>query len=288
MSSNLRGISFALAAGIFLTSNDAVSKWLVPMYPPGQILFFTSLSVAVIIWILNQVAGKPPIEIKNWWTHISRGLLFAISAFAFITALKYLPLADTMCIAFAAPLIITFLGKVILNEQVGRYRLTAVLLGFIGVIIMIQPGTTGFRWILLLPLVVAFSDASRDILTRKMTRSESSQSMVFTTSMTVAAISLTTYYAGWKPFEIGHLWLFGLKSCLMLVAYFLLIEAYRYAPTVVIAPFRYIQIIWGILAGLLLWQDIPDLHIFVGIILTVGSGIFIAIREARLASRGSL
>jgi hypothetical protein len=115
---------------------------------------------------------------------------------------------------------------------------------------------TSFRWILMLPLLVALSDACRDVLTRKMTQSESSLSMVFTTSLIIVAISTLTSYAGWKPLQFEHLWLFGLKTALMLIAYFLLIEAYRYAPTV---------------------------GIFIGLTLTVGSGIFIAVRETRIS-----
>lgn len=107
----------------------------------------------------------------------------------------------------------------------------------------------------MLPLLVALSDACRNVLTRKMTQSESSLSMVFTTSLIIAAISTLTIYAGWKPLQFEHLWLFGLKTALMLIAYFLLIEAYRYAPTV---------------------------GIFIGLTLTVGSGIFIAVRETRI------
>ena len=211
-------------------------------------------------------------------------MLFAVSAFAFITSLEYLPLADTMCIAFAAPILVTFLGRFVLKEYVGIYRLSAVLLGFIGVIVMIQPASDSFRWILLLPLVVAIADACRDVLTRKMTQSESSLSMVFTTSLTIAAIALPTYFLGWSIISLGNLWIFILKIGLMLFAYFLLIEAYRFAPTVVISPFRYVQLVWGILLGFIIWQEIPELHVFIGVFITVGSGLFIALREAKLTS----
>ncbi len=215
-------------------------------------------------------------------THMLRGVLFAVSAFAFITALEHLPLADTMCIAFASPLFVTILGRLVLKEQVGSYRATAVVVGFVGIIIMVQPGATSFQWIYLLPLVVALSDACRDVLTRRMTQSESSISMVFSTAIVIAIISSFTMLSGWQTINMGDLWLFLFKTALMLIAYFLMIEAYRYAPTVVIAPFRYIQIIWGIVVGLLIWQHIPSLNIIIGILITVGAGVFIAIREVRL------
>jgi len=285
VSTNLRGIALAIVAGMFLTSNDAVSKWLVADYPPGQILFVTSTAVALFIWLFMRRKKEWGIGVLKRRSHMLRGVLFAISAFAFITALEYLPLADAMCIAFAAPLFVTILGRFVLKEQVGVYRATAVILGFIGVIVMIQPGADSFRWIYLLPLVVALSDASRDVLTRRMTRSESSVSMVFSTAIVIAVVSLFTMISGWQAIGVGDLWLFSLKAMLMLFAYFLLIEAYRYAPTVVIAPFRYIQIIWGIVVGLFVWQHVPSLNIIIGILITMGSGVFIAVREVRLNSK---
>ena len=282
MSTNLSGIGLAIIAGIFLTSNDAISKWLVADYPPGQILFVTSTAAALFIWIFMRRKGEWGITVLGRRNHMLRGVLFAVSAFAFIIALEYLPLADTICIAFAAPLFVTILGRLVLKEQVGIYRAVVVVLGFFGIIIMIQPGATSFQWIYLLPLIVALSDACRDVLTRRMTQSESSISMVFSTAIVIAAISSFTMLSGWQALSMEDLGLFFLKTAVMLFAYFLMIEAYRHAPTVVIAPFRYIQIIWGIVVGLLIWQHVPSLNIIIGILITVGAGVFIAIREVQL------
>jgi drug/metabolite transporter (DMT)-like permease len=284
MTANLRGILFGIASGVFLTANDAISKWLVPNYPTGQILFITCLGVAFLIGIISLCKSEIRITVNSWRTHLSRGLLFAVSSFAFITGLKYLPLADAMCIAFASPLFVTLLGRFVLKEHVGVYRASAVIVGFIGVVVVMQPGSPSFTWVVLFTLTVALSDACRDVLTRKMTASESSLSMVFTTSLTIAGISLLTLPSGWEPFQINDLWLFILKTIMMLIAYFLIIEAYRNAPTVVIAPFRYIQIVWGVLIGIALWGDVPSGAMYIGLILTIGSGIFIAIRESRIKS----
>ena len=282
MVTNLRGIFLAIASGIFLTANDAISKLLVPNYAVGQILFITSLGVALLIWLASLLMQDVSIKVNSWKTHISRGLLFSISAFTFITALQFLPLAETMCIAFASPFFMTLFGRFFLGEYVGIYRITAVIVGFVGVVVVMQPGTPGFKWVFLLPLIVAISDAGRDVLTRKMTKSESSMAMVFTTSLTIAAVSLFTIPAGWRAFELADIHLFLMKTGLMLIAYSLIVEAYRFAPTVVIAPFRYIQIIWGVLFGVVLWGDLPSLSMYVGMLLTAGSGAFIAIRESRI------
>ena len=176
----------------------------------------------------------------------------------------------------------TLMARFILGEEVGRYRLGAVVAGFIGVLIMINPSADRFEWFLLIPLIVAIGDAARDILTRYMTRTEDSFVIVLTTASTVSVIAVFSFNAGWVLPTMNHLFLFISTGILMVAAYYFMVEAYRHADTVIIAPFRYIQIIWGILAGIVIWGEIPSLHIYLGLILTAGSGIFIAIREHRI------
>ena len=284
MNSQLKGICFILGSGLFLAINDAVAKSLVPHYPPGQILFTIGTAVATVIWVIMKFHLKTGAVIHHWPSHLLRGVLFAVASFAFVVSLKYLPLAEVICTAFAGPLFMTLMAKTILHEEVGIHRLGAVLAGFIGVVIIIQPGGTEFQWIVLLPLVVAIGDAGRDILTRKMTVTESSLSIVMTTSAILAVISLVTLFWGWKPVAVNHIWRFGLATSLTVGAYFFMVEGFRYAETVVIAPFRYIQIIWGILAGYLIWGEIPKTTVYLGVALTIASGVYIAIREARNAN----
>ena len=273
-----------LVSGLLLAFNDAISKWLVPFYPPGQIIFCSSVSVVFVAFVLIKLILRKPIKIQKTWAHLLRGVFFAIAFFAFVVSLSYMPLATAMCIAFAGPLFMTLMGKFILGEVVGRYRLGAVIAGFIGVLIMINPSADKFEWFLLIPLIVAIGDAARDILTRYMTRTEDSFVIVLTTAATVTLISIFSANGEWVVPSLNHLFLFFSTGILMVTAYYFMVEAYRYADTVVIAPFRYIQIIWGILAGLIIWGEIPALHIYLGLLLTAGSGIFIAVREHKTSS----
>ena len=259
--------------------NDAIYKSLVPHYPVGQILFVNAVFVAAVIWLVLTFRDGEGVVINSWSGHIARGLLFVVASFSFVIALRYLTLAETVCIAFAGPLIMTLLARQFLGEQVGWIRLTAVFVGFIGVVIIIQPGTSQFRWILLLPLVVALGDAARDVITRKIASTESSLSIVFTTSFILALSALFTSPFGWQAIELAHAGRIVATVLLTIAAYYYMVEGYRYAPAVVIAPFRYIQIIWGILAGVLIWGEIPGVHIYIGSLLTVGAGVFIAWRE---------
>ena len=279
MNTNLRGIGFILLSGIILALNDAVYKSLVPHYPVGQILFIIASGVALLIWLVLGLRRGAGVRVKSWAGHIARGLFFVVASFAFVISLKYLTLAETICIAFSGPLFMTLLARQFLNEQVGTVRLAAVLIGFIGVVIIIQPGTSHFRWVLLLPLLVGFGDAARDVITRKIAPGESSLSIVFTTSFILALAGLITYPLGWNAFQLPHLVRMLAGIFLTVAAYFYMVEAYRYSQAVVIAPFRYIQIIWGILAGYLIWGEVPGSQVYVGIFIIVGAGIFIAYRE---------
>ena len=269
-----------MVAGIFLTGNDAITKWLVPHYPPGQILFIQGSLIALISVIAMRVRGESPLAAPDWRPHLYRGGLYVIGAFAFLIALRFLPFAEVVAIAFAGPMFMTLLGRFVLKERVGWHRLGAVLIGFAGVLFVIQPTSDALHWAVILPLIVALSDAIRDLVTRKMAASESNLRIVFSTASIFALAGLCTVIAGWHALRSQDLVWFGLSACTFVLAHFLMVEAYRYGQLAAVAPFRYIQIIWAILAGLLFWGEKPSTAVFTGIGIICASGIYIAWREA--------
>ncbi len=277
---NFRGIASMLLAGFFLSSNDAITKWLVPHYPVGEILFIQAVLIALLVYIGMRIRGENLLPIVKWKAHCLRGLLYATGSFAFVHALRFMPLAEVVAIAFAGPLFMTLFGRVFLQEHVGLHRLFAVIVGFIGVIIVIRPGAAVIHWAVFLPLIVAVADAFRDIITRTMTTGESSQRIVLTTAIILALTSATTSVSGWHSIEQSHWLWFALGAICFVVAHFFLIEAFRHAQIVVVAPFKYIQLIWSILAGLLFWGEVPEPVVFLGIGVITSSGLYIAWREA--------
>jgi drug/metabolite transporter (DMT)-like permease len=277
---NLRGIACLVSAGLFLVTTDAITKWLVPHYPPGQILFVQGSLITLIALTCLQIAGEPPLAAPNWRPHLYRGILYVIGAFAFLIALRYLPFAEVIAIAFAGPMFMTLLGKFFLGEMVGWHRMGAVVAGFIGVLFVIQPTGDALHWAVLLPLIVALSDALRDLVTRQMATGESNLRIVFSTAAILAIGGLLTIVGGWNTLRTEDLIWFALSSCTFVVAHFLMVEAYRYGQLAAVAPFRYIQIIWAILAGWLIWGEIPSTAVFIGITIICTSGVYIAWREA--------
>jgi drug/metabolite transporter (DMT)-like permease len=278
---NLRGIIFLLAAGLFLTSNDAITKWLIPHYPVGQILFIMASLIALIATIAMLFRGEAPLAAISWRPHFYRGGLYAIGSFAFVNALHYLPFAEVVAIAFAGPMFMTLFGRFFLKESVGWHRLGAVIIGFIGVLFIIQPGTDAMHWAVVLPLIVALADAGRDLVTRQMAGGESNLRIVFSTGVILAIVGLMTLIGGWNAIRLEDLIWFGASAGVFVIAHFLMVEAFRHGQLVAVAPFRYAQIIWVILAGMMFWGEIPSPVVIFGISIICSSGIYIAWREAR-------
>jgi drug/metabolite transporter (DMT)-like permease len=286
--SSLRGISCMLLAGMFLTANDAITKWLVPHYPPGQILFSQAVVIASLVSLWMGLRGEPLFRVSHWRLHLLRGGLYAAASFAFVYALGLLPLAEVVAIVFAGPLFMTLLAKIFLREQVGPHRLAAVVIGFIGVLIVIRPGSEAMTWAVLLPLAVALLDSIRDIITRRLTVGESSQRIVLTTAIVLALAGAITSLQGWQPLrQVDIVWFVASASCFV-TANFFMIEAFRHAQIVVIAPFKYLQLCWSILAGLLFWGEVPGFVVIIGIGVIFASGIYIGWREARLGRQSKI
>jgi len=283
---NLRGIAFLVSAGLFLTTNDGISKWLVPHYPVGQLLFVQATLITLIVAIVMRVRGESPLAARRWRPHFYRGGLYVIGSFAFVFALRYLPFAEVVAIAFAGPMFMTLFGRFFLGESVGWHRLGAVVVGFIGVLFVIRPGTDAMHWAVVLPLIVALADAARDLVTRQMAGGESSLRIVFSTGALLAIAGLVTVVWGWKAIHLEDLLWFTISAGAFVVAHFLMVEAFRHGQLVAVAPFRYVQIIWTILAGLLFWGEIPTPAVFVGIGIICASGIYIAWREATVGRAG--
>ncbi|MDA0675672.1 MAG: DMT family transporter [Proteobacteria bacterium] len=210
------------------------------------------------------------------------------STFLFIASLRVLPLAETISITFAGPLFITALAARTLGEQVGWRRWAAVVVGFLGVLLMFRPGDAAFNWGAALALVAALSGAIRDLITRRITQTESSLSILMVTTATVALGGLATWPFGWSPPPPGHAALLMLGGGLLGAAHFLMIEAFRWAEATLVAPFKYFTVLWAVIAGVLVWDHWPDAWMGAGMVLVVGSGLYIFHSETRAPATSAL
>lgn len=270
-----------VVGGLLLTINDAIQKWMTADFPTGQLLSMRALfmlgPIAFFVW---HAGGLRALRVVNRRGQALRAGLVCISSFLFVSALSLMPLADAISITFAGPLFVTALAPLLLREHVGWRRWAAVLTGFAGVIVMVRPSGVGaLQWVALLPLGVALCGAIRDIATRHMHGTETTAGIMFYSTVAVMLAGFATAPVAWSPMELRHYMLFAMNGLVLGGAYFFLIEALRLAEASVVAPYKYVTLLWAVLIGLALWGDLPDLQMLAGALLVVASGLYILHRE---------
>jgi drug/metabolite transporter (DMT)-like permease len=205
----------------------------------------------------------------------------ASGAAFFVAGLGFLPLADNIAVTLAGPLFLTALAPSLLGERVGWRRWLAVGVGFAGIVLMFRPTGEVMRWAALLPVGAALTGAFRDIVTRRISVTESSISMLFYSTVFISLAGLATLPFGWRPLAAADVGLMALSGLLLGAAQYLMIEAFRHAEAAVVAPFRYSQMVWAVLLGFVVFGDLPDRWLIAGAALVISSGLYILHREAR-------
>ncbi len=278
----MRGVVCMLLGVILLVLNDALIKTLTLGYPVGQLLFLRGLFV--IPWVLllaTRAGGLRALRVINVRGQAWRGACVIAGSFLFVSGLRHLPLADAVAISFTGPLFITAMAPYALGERVGWRRRGAVLAGFVGVLIMARPGGEALQWAVLLPLGAALCGGVRDLITRRIARSETTVSMLFVTTTVVMLAGLATVPLGWAPLDTADLWTFAASGVLVAGAHYLMIEAFRHGEAALVAPFKYSTMVWAVLFGYLFFGDLPDTWTLAGAAVVVFAGLYVLHRETR-------
>ncbi|MBT6094996.1 MAG: DMT family transporter [Rhodospirillaceae bacterium] len=162
----------------------------------------------------------------------------------------------------------------------------AVLVGFVGILIIFRPGGSVFQWAALFPLAASCTGALRDILTRKMSATETSEALLAYSTIGVALGGLGSLpFTQWQPVAWGDLGLFALNGLLIGGAHFLMIETFRYAQAALVAPFKYVSVIWATIFGFFMFGDVPESSTMIGGVVVISSGIYILHRERQRRRR---
>lgn len=282
--SSVMGIGYMCLAALCLALGDAVAKWLGDSYSPIQIIFFRTLvALPLIMVIAHYNGGLRTLGTRRPVVHLLRGLIAAGTMFCFVMGLTLLPLAETTSIAFAAPLFVTLLSAPMLSERVERLPLIASLVGFAGVLVVVRPGAAGFHPGALIVVGAAICYALLMITARRYGGKERLWAMVFYVTLVPLIISALLLPLFWRSPQSVH-WVGFLASGVLGVGAMTFITlAFRHAPASLAAPFDYTAIIWAVLLGWLFWGEMPDLWVYVGTAIIIGSGLFIAIHERRVA-----
>ena len=278
--SSLRGILCMLGGALSLTINDAMAKYLTQSYPVGQVMALRGLSIILLlITFLFFMNNLQALKIFSWKGHLLRAGAMTGSTFFFITGLSLLPITDAIAIAFVAPILTTILGVIILREAVSWKRWTAIFVGFFGVIIILQPTSDAFKIAAIAPMGAAAFGAARDVVTRAISGSENSLSILFTSMLMITIAGFLTYPLGWSAVKLSHIWIFITSSLLVGLAQYLMIEAFRLGEVALISPFKYSSLLWATLISLVILDDLPSKNVVLGAFILILSGIYLLRNE---------
>lgn len=288
---NRRGIAAMVGGMTLFVINDALIKFVSQTLPTGQIIFLRgalavviALGFATASGVLHRArAAVAPVVAL-------RALIDTASTFLYLVALFNMPIGNITAINLATPLILTALAVVVLGETVGWRRWTAVVIGFLGVLLVVQPRTEGFTAYSILALVATAMHATRDLVTRRIDPSVPSLIVTLTTAATVTVFAgALSFFEGWQPLDALHFGLIVVASLFLTGGYILAIDSMRHGEMSVVAPFRYTGLLAALLAGYAVWGEIPNALASAGIVLLIGSGLYILQRErvrARQAGEG--
>jgi len=298
---SLRGILCVLAAGATFSTSDMMIKTLSGTYPLHQIVFIRAIVALMVILglFMPLEGGYRNLRTARWKLHVFRGGCVVVANMSFFVGVAALPLAEATAIFFIAPLFITALSVPFLGEKVGIRRWLSVMVGLVGVVIVIRPGSEVFQYAALAPVLAAFAYAFMQITARKLGGTERASTMGFYVQVTFVLVCATSgltlgdgrfaeavdsptllfLLRAWtvpSQFDGGVMLAVGVLSAF---GSYLISQGYRLAEATTAAPFEYIVLPMAIMWGVIVFDDWPDAIALLGILLIVASGLYAFWRE---------
>jgi drug/metabolite transporter (DMT)-like permease len=283
----LAGIGLVLCGYLMFTIIDSCAKWLSQAgLPTTEVIFVRYAGQLVLAAALFLPAeGGSLVVTRRPWLEVARGLCLLASTACNFAAIVFLPLTVTASIAFTTPLILCALSIPLLGETVGWRRWLAIVVGFFGVLVIVQPGTAGFHPAVLLSVTGAFFTALYLLLTRKLAGVDAVSTQQFYSALVATACLIPFVLAGgWTwPADATGWFAFVLIGVAALTGHQLLTTAHRLAPASVLAPFGYVQIIFMTASSWMIFNQPPDVWVYAGAPIVIASGLYILLRERRLS-----
>lgn len=279
---NLKAAMLVMLMALVMVINDVLMKQVIKDMPIFQSLLIRGLILTPLIFALLYGRGElgTPTTKREKIIIFARCICEAILSYTILVALAYMPLANVIIILQAVPFAMTIAAAFYLKEDVRWRRWLSVLVGFIGVLIIIRPGTDGFSAYSLYAVIAVFIFVVRDMLVKQLPKRISSTfiaaPMVVTVMMTGAVM---TPFTGWIDVSLWHiLWLTG-AGIMITSSYLLSIMIMRLGDVSFVSPFRYSGILWAIIAGLVFFGEVPDAYTLIGALIIMAAGIYALHRE---------
>lgn len=297
----LLGILFVIAGLTVFSVQDLILKLISGGYPLYEAMVIRGLtSVPILMVFAHLDGGLSTLRTGGIFRMLGRGVVMFIAYFSFYIAIAGLPLATTVALYFTAPLFITLLSVLFLGERVGYFSWGAVTIGFVGVLIVLRPGSNLFDWAALLPVLSGLTYGASMVMARKMGTTETAAALAFWGNLvflTFAGLMALVLHSGAYAIEshpsLGFLsrgWITPTPNDLLLMilcgviaagGLWLLTQAYRVAAASTVAPFEYTGMMWSLIWGWLFWRDWPDQTGWIGIIFIIGAGLMVVYGEKR-------
>ncbi len=288
LTDNARGAGLMMASMAAFTINDTFMKSLSGTLPLFQTLFLRGLMTVALLAIIARAMGALRFDVPRAdWHRIGIRTVAEIgAAYFFITALFNMPLANVTAILQVMPLSVTLAGAVFLGEAVGWRRLTAILVGFCGVLIIVKPGAEGFSVYSIYVLISVVFVTVRDLVTRRLSRDVPSLTVALSAAIGVTLFSgLASLGGEWHPLTGHSAMILACAAIFVIGGYLFSVMAMRVGEVAIVAPFRYTSILWALVLGFAVFGDWPGWTTLLGAAIIVATGVYTFYRERNIARK---
>lgn len=291
--SSFTGIALKIFSVFLFVIMAALIKATTEDVPTGQAMFFRSFFAlpVIVLWLTWRRELKTGLRTSNPVGHLWRGL-FGVGGMGFgFASLGYLPLPDVTAIGFAGPMMTVIFAALLLGEKIRVYRMSAVLMGLVGVIVILAPRLSIFSGEemdsvaqigVILVLLSATFRALVQVHIRRLAQTEQTAAIVFYFSLTTTLLSLLTLPFGWTVPDSGAIAMLVGAGVIGGVAQIFITSAYRFADAAVIAPFDYVSILFAMIIGYVFFSDVPTVQMLIGSAIVISSGLMVIWRERSL------
>lgn len=275
------GIMLMLCAMFMFSAGDTIAKFLTSTLHPVQIIWFRQLGLFVGVIILLLYKGRSILVTSQPGLQLLRGTLVVFSSLLFVYAVRYVQLADAVAASFVAPFFLIIAGALLLKEKMGLHRWIAVIVGFLGAIIVIRPGMGVVHPAAMLVVLAAALYAARQVIGRFLADSDKTITTITYTAITSSILISIPLPFFWQWPQSTTQWLLLVSMAMVAsLGEILIIKALEVAETTVVAPIHYTLIVWGTIYGFLVFDDLPDSWTLIGTLIIVVAGIYTLRRES--------
>lgn len=288
LSKNQLGFFYMFISVCAFSLMDVIVKWS-DDYPVGQVLFFRGFcGIIPILFLIPKDRYFDFYKTTRPVLHFKRCLAGLIALVSIFVALRNLPLATVVSISFAAPIFITIFSIFLLDEKVGLYRWMAVLVGFLGIIFITEPGFSALNVYYIYPIIFCLGLSYVAIAIRKLSSTEPAWLISFFFSFSIMLLSFLSFNQGWILPSLLDLFLLSMVGILGGLANLWLSQSYKYSEVSLVSPLKYLGLVFAIIFGYFIWNEVPTSKTLLGALLVIVSSIIIFRREMYLKKKLSV